>query len=103
MDLSKKVRFSITQDNIDLGLPRASWGCAIAMALRDKFPKLEISVVPRGSDHHQVLLYEVQGGIQPQDMLVARYDLSGNASRWVRRFDNDKGVEPATFEMTLVE
>lgn len=101
-EMAKRVRFSISQEDIDLGIPRTSWACAIAMALRDQFPTLEISVVPR-LDGHQVLLYEVQGDLQPEEMLVARYDLSANASKWVRQFDRAKTpVEPATFEMTLV-
>ena len=103
MDLAKKVRFSISQSDIDLGIPRKSWACAVAMALRDVFPTLEVSVVPH-LEGHQVLLYQMQGNIQPEEMLVARYELSNNASKWVRRFDRGKTpVAPATFEMTLIQ
>ena len=34
--------------------------------------------------------------------LVGQYRLSGNASKWIHKFDTERDVTPATFEMTSI-
>jgi hypothetical protein len=104
--VKEKLRVTITQEDIDLGMPRTSWACAVSYALQRMFPQYEISVIPQMGGH-VVLLYEMQGSIQPDHVLVARYQLSANASKWINKFDHQehgpgKDIEPATFEMTLI-
>lgn len=102
-----KRRFTITQADIDLGIPRSSWACAIVQTMQREFPGVEPSVVPiQTSDAvivgHEVRLYEYDGNIQPQPRLVGQYRLSGNASKWIHKFDTGRDVTPATFEMTSI-
>ena len=44
--------------------------------------------------------FNFNGTLDPQPQLVGHYRLSGNASKWISKFDHQGVGVPATFEMT---
>ena len=96
-----KKRVTIIEEDIELGIPRTSWACAIVMALQREYPALEPSVVPVNGGH-EVRMYGYIGTIDPAPQLQSQYRLSKNASKWIHKFDKQGVGVPATFEMTLI-
>ena len=98
----KKRRFTITIEDIELGIPRTSWACAISQVMHREYPGLVPEVVPVIGGH-EIRLYEYVGSIQPVAELRHQFRISGNGSRWIRRYDQQGVGQPATFEMTEKE
>jgi hypothetical protein len=102
-----KRRITITQEDIDLGIPRTSYACAVVMALRREYPLLEPAVVPfmEGVEvRHRVHLFDIETHhIEEFHVLKQTFLLSKNATKAIVNYDHKEVMSPATFEMTEIE
>ena len=88
----KKIRVSVSQEDIDKGTRLSSLFCPITRALRDDL--CEDRYIEVGAQ--TALIGTALIGF-------VRYNLSTRAKRFISKFDKDLPVEPSTFILTRTE
>lgn len=80
------MKISVTQDDIDYGIPQSFDCCPVALAIRRNFPGSPVIV--------------------SQDVIVIRstdYSATPEIIRFIDNFDEDCAVEPFEFELLEIE
>lgn len=79
------ITVEVTQEHINMGVRRDECNCAIALALKEKFPKWDVSVEEERSIWVGNNLY------QAVDATMVAY--------WLQNFDDGREVAPFTLEL----
>lgn len=88
-----KVKISVTQDDIDDGVPGHPYACAINRALRRVYPKKIVAV-------EKDRVYFVR---RPNDVIEHMAMLPHVAAIFVRAYDNGEEVAPFAFDLEIPE
>ena len=81
------MKVVVTQKNIDEATRNSSTSCAIAQALKEKYPNEKVSVG---------MMWVIRVGDK-------RYKHTKKSSDFVSKFDAGKEVEPTTFDFKLMK
>ena len=88
----KTVSITVTQEDIDAGLPESATQCPLALSLGRKFPDYHPAAFAGGGR-----LYH-----PAWDGLNLTLAFSPSAQRFMQRFDLGEPVEPARFRFTVL-